>query len=92
MHFDRLILGVDGFDISVGIATHFEQEASLNRVMCEVASKIIVVTDSSKFGKRGSHIICRHTDIDTLITDSDAPPEVLEALRDAGVEVHLVDP
>ena len=90
MHFDRLILGVDGFDMSVGIATHFEQEASLNRVMCEVSSKIIVVTDSSKFGKRGSHIICSHTDIDTLITDSDAPAETVEALRNAGIDVHLV--
>ncbi len=91
MHFDCLILGVDGFDTSVGISTHFEQEASLNRVMCEVATKIIVVTDSSKFGKLGSHIICRHTDIDVLVTDSDAPAEVLDAVRSAGIDVHVVD-
>jgi len=57
MHFDRLILGVDGFDPSVGVATYFEQEANLNRIMCRTASEIIVVTDSSKFGRRGSYII-----------------------------------
>jgi len=91
MHFDLLILGVDGFDTSVGIATHFEQEASLNRVMCEVSSKVIVVTDSSKFGKRGSHIICRHTEIDAIVTDSDAPDDIVETLQRAGVDVHLVD-
>ncbi len=90
MHFDRLILGVDGFDTSVGIATHFEQEASLNRIMCDVASEIIAVTDSSKFGRRGSHIICRHTEIDTLVTDAGAPPEVVDLLRSSGVDVHLV--
>lgn len=91
MHFDRLILGVDGFDVSVGISTHFEQEASLNRVMCEVASEIIAVTDSSKFGKSGPHIICRYRDIKYLVTDSDAPAEAVSALRNAGVEVLLVD-
>ncbi len=91
MHFDLLFLGVDGFDLSVGIATHFEQEASLNRVMCEVASKIVVVADSSKFGRHGSHVICRHTDIDILVTDSGAPPELLQVLRDAGIEVRVID-
>jgi len=91
MHFDRLILGVDGFDISVGISTHFEQEANLNRIMCDVASQVIAVTDSSKIGLRGSHVICRNTDISTLVTDSGAPADVLDALREIGVDVHLVD-
>lgn len=91
MHFDRLILGVDGFDTKVGIATHFEQEANLNRIMCGVAREVIAVTDSSKFGQLGSHIICRHTDIDTLVTDTGAPAQIIEILRSSGVDVHLVE-
>ena len=57
MHFDKLVLGADGIDIGVGVTTHFAQEASLNRRMCNMASEIILVSDSSKFGKRCSHII-----------------------------------
>ena len=48
---DKLFLGVDGFDLLKGVTTHFEPEAVLNRMMCEAAAEIIVVTDSSKFGK-----------------------------------------
>ena len=91
MHFDRFILGVDGFDMKVGVATHFEPEASLNRVMFEASSEVIAVTDSSKFGRRGSHVICRHDEIDTLVTDSNVHESVVDYLSDAGVRVHLVD-
>ncbi|MGV8577756.1 XRE family transcriptional regulator, partial [Pseudomonas aeruginosa] len=34
--FDKLFLGVDGFDLSAGITTPHPGEAHLNRVMCEV--------------------------------------------------------
>jgi DeoR family transcriptional regulator of aga operon len=90
MHFDCLVLGVDGFDPAVGITTHFEPESILNRMMCSVADRIIAVTDSSKFGKRGPHIICRYMDIDTLVTDSNAPKETVDALRRDGIGVHQV--
>jgi DeoR family transcriptional regulator of aga operon len=91
MHFDRFILGVDGFDMKIGIATHFEPEASLNRAMCNASSEIIVVTDSSKFGLRGSHVICRHDEIDALVTDTGVHESVVDFLTDSGVRVHLVD-
>lgn len=44
-HFDKVILGVDDFDLEAGITTHFAQEASLNRLMCEQSSQIIAITD-----------------------------------------------
>lgn len=92
MHFDRLILGVDGIDGKAGITTYFEQEASLNRAMCNVASEIIAVTDSSKLNRRGSHVICKLADVDTLVTDANAPQEFLDLLAANGVKVHVVGP
>lgn len=90
MHFDRFVLGVDGFDPKIGITTHFEQEANLNRIMCAAASEVIAVTDSSKFGKCGSHVICRPGEIRTLVTDSGAPDRVVDELRASGVDVRIV--
>lgn len=46
-----LFLGVDAIDLERGVSTHNEDEARLNRRMCEVAERIIVVTDSSKFNR-----------------------------------------
>ena len=90
LHFDKLILGADGIDTHVGVTTHFEQEASLNRMMCEVARQVILVADSSKFGRCGSHVICKLTDIDVLVTDSGIPSELPDMLAAEGVDLHVV--
>lgn len=89
--FDKLFLGVDGFDLRAGITTHNEQEASLNRLMCEISEKVIAVADSSKFGKRSCHMIREFGDIDVLITDTGIPEEYLQGLRDMKVEVIIVE-
>jgi DeoR family ulaG and ulaABCDEF operon transcriptional repressor len=54
------------------------------------AEKLIVLVDSSKFGSRGNLVVCGLADIDTLITDDAAPPEMLDIVRSAGVEVRVV--
>lgn len=91
LHFDKVILGVDGFDLAAGVSTYFEHEASLNRLMCDVSSEIIIVTDSSKFDHRGFHVIRSFRDISTLVTDRGLPKKYEDALSEAGVNVCLVD-
>lgn len=90
-HFNTFFLGVDGFDLQAGITTHNEQEASLNKKMCEISNRVIAVTDSSKFGKQSCHVIRKFAEIDVLITDSGIPAEYLNAFQEQGVEVVIVD-
>nr|WP_262690000.1 transcriptional repressor AgaR [Kordiimonas aestuarii] len=89
---DKLFLGVDGFDIDKGITTHYEPEASLNRMMCQAANEVIVVTDSSKFGRVCLHKIADPVAITRLITDSNIPADFAHRLRDMGVEVITTNP
>ena len=91
LQFDKLILGVDGFNTRSGITTYYEPEAVLNRLMCQVCAEIIAVTDSSKFDRRGFYIICAHDRVNTLVTDSGLPPDCAEELKSAGVELVIVD-
>ena len=74
-----------------GITTHNEQEASLNRIMCEVSAQVIAVTDSTMFGRRSCHMIREFGNIDILVTDTNIPEEYLQKLRDMNVEVNLVE-
>lgn len=86
-----LFLGVDAIDLERGVSTHNEDEARLNRRMCEVAERIIVVTDSSKFNRSSLHKSIIDTQrIDMIIVDEGIPADSLEGLRKAGVEVILV--
>jgi DeoR family transcriptional regulator of aga operon len=90
-NFNKLILGVDGFDLKAGLTTHFEKEASLNRLMCDIANEIIVVTDSSKFDQRAFHVICGSANIHSLVTDSGIPEQYAEHLTKQGVQLHIID-
>lgn len=89
--FDKLFLGVDGFDLNAGITTPHEGEAHVNRVMCEVAREVIAVTDASKFGRKSFCMIRDAGGIDTLITDSRIPDNYLQALTAMGVKVIIAD-
>lgn len=89
-HFDMLFLGVDAIDLERGVSTHNEDEARLNRKMCEVAERIIVVTDSSKFNRSSLHKIIDTQRIHTIIVDDGIPQDSLEGLRKTGIDVVVV--
>jgi DeoR family transcriptional regulator of aga operon len=89
LHVDKLFLAADGFDIEKGVTTHFEPEALLNRKMCEVAREIILVTDSSKFGRVCLHKIVEPQRISKIVTDDGIPGEAREALARLGVQVII---
>lgn len=90
MYFDKVLLGVDGFDFNAGLTTHFEYEAQLNRIMCQTAKQVIVVTDSSKFNRCGVHKICNLNQIHTLVTDDKIPNSFIKALKQKGVRLVIV--
>ncbi|MBT2487710.1 DeoR/GlpR transcriptional regulator [Streptomyces sp. ISL-96] len=87
---DVVILGVDGVDPDLGIMAHQEDEASVSRLFAERAHRVIVVTDSSKMGKRAFARICGLDRIDVVVTDSAISGEAAGRLRDAGIKVITV--
>jgi DeoR family transcriptional regulator, aga operon transcriptional repressor len=87
---DRLFLGVDGLDPEVGVTTPDPLEAALNALMIRVSRQTIAVLDASKLGQRSLSVITPVRNLDMVISDSSAPPETVEALRGAGVQVVLV--
>jgi DeoR family transcriptional regulator, aga operon transcriptional repressor len=89
LHVNKLFLAADGCDFEKGITTHFEPEALLNRMMCRAASEIIVVADSSKFGRICLHKIIEPRQIDKLVTDAGIADADREALTRIGVEVII---
>jgi DeoR family transcriptional regulator, aga operon transcriptional repressor len=90
MHADIVFLGVDGFDIQIGLTTPNVLEARVNRAMVKAAEKVVAVCDSSKFNRRSLALIVPTSAIDHLITDRNLPPEELRAIREAGIEVTVV--
>jgi DeoR/GlpR family transcriptional regulator of sugar metabolism len=87
---DRVFLGIDGLTMAEGGTTADILMAEVNRKMAERAREVILVTDSSKLGRTGFEPIVRIDQVHRLVTDGDAPAELVHALRAQGVQVDCV--
>lgn len=87
--FTKLFLGVDGIDLDYGLTTTNSMEASLNKEMIKAAHKIIVLADSSKFGRKGFGRICGLHEVDQIITDNGIDEKTKTKLFELGIDVTI---
>ena len=87
---DVAIVGVNGLSAREGATCRHEEEAAIIRTMIERSKQVICVATGDKLGVRTFASICPAERIDHLVTTVGADPEEIGALRDAGVQVHLV--
>ena len=85
----KLFFSCDGLDFGSGVITAFLDEARLTQEMANHAKSIVLLADSSKFGKTGFGKICELKDIDILITDDGFPESVRHKMEDLGVHVII---
>ena len=86
----KVFLGVDGIDVEFGLTTTNVNEAYLNRQMIAVSQRVIVLADSTKFGKKGFGKICGIEEVNQVITDSGIPEHFVRHLESLGIEVTIV--
>ena len=87
---DLVFLGTDGITLEEGVTTANILMAEVDRLMVERSRRAVLVTDSSKFGRVGFVPVTPVNAFQTLITDTNAPPHLVDAIRAQGVEVLLV--
>ncbi|MDH2998417.1 transcriptional regulator [Pasteurellaceae bacterium LFhippo2] len=63
--------------------------ANSEQQMSAKSGKYVVLLDSSKLGKQVGMLFTKLDDIDVLITGREADPDVIQKLRDRGLEVIL---
>ena len=87
---DLAFLGVDGFDATLGAASHHEGEAAMNSLLASRAKQIIVIADSSKLGKHAFAKVCAAEKVQVLVTDADATEADIAPFKTLGIEVLCV--
>lgn len=86
---DVAFLGTTAMTLEHGLSTPDASEASIKRAMIAGASEVVALCDSTKFGVDYVVSFASVQEITTLITDSDAPQQMLEPLRKNNVNVIL---
>lgn len=83
-------IGTNGFGIDQGLTTPSMEEAGVVRKLIANAKHVVLLVDHSKFNKTAFYRI-EHTErIHTVITDRKAPTDVLDKLREMGIQVIVV--
>lgn len=88
-YLDVALIGVDGLSLEHGLTTYSHAEAYVNRSFIERARETWVVADHSKLGKVTPAVIASIERMHCLITDADAPAEVVAELKARGKRVVL---
>ncbi|HOE65117.1 MAG TPA: DeoR/GlpR family DNA-binding transcription regulator [Candidatus Hydrogenedentes bacterium] len=83
----KAILGADAVSPEEGLSSPISSTAQTKKAMAECARELIVVADYSKLGEFALYRVAPVSAITTLVTDDKAEPKLLDAFRDAGVEV-----
>lgn len=92
LHLDAAFLGVHGMDTLAGFSTPNLLEAETNRAMIRSARRMIVLSDSSKWGIVGLSSMADLSDASVLVTDTGLSGQARQALTEHVGELMLVDP
>lgn len=87
---DLVFLGTDGITLEGGVTTANILMAEVDQLMVERSRRAILVTDSSKFGRVGFVPITSVESFQMIITDTNAPPDLIDTIRNRGVDVLQV--
>ncbi len=87
---DRLFLGVAAIDSQAGLTEYNMDDAAVKQTLIRNAKEVILVADSSKFEKIAFASVAPFGALHHLITNEEPPQELLAALKNCAVSVHVV--
>ena len=91
VHAHTLFLSCSGLAFPDGITDPNLLEIQVKRAMAESAGRVILLIDSTKFGRRSLSPIIPLDKIQVLITDREAPEQDLDQIHEIGIEVCVAD-
>ncbi|MGB9620021.1 MAG: DeoR/GlpR family DNA-binding transcription regulator [Armatimonadota bacterium] len=88
---DLLFMGCDGAFSDDGFYTNDLHVCSIEQIMIRVAHRVIVVTESSKFGRRAFARYAPVEAVSAVVTDAQISAQDRQNLADRGVEVIITE-
>lgn len=88
---EAAFVGAAAIDIARGITTVDRRDAELERKIIRHSSKVVVLCDSSKFGKFSFARVGPVSVVDIIVTDAEIAPHTVDRLTEEGIEVVVAD-
>ena len=82
--------GAHGISDPEGLTDVNAEQAAFKRPLVHMCRRVIAVLDSTKWNQIGLASFAALEEIDAIITDADAPDDLVARWRDAGIEIQIV--
>ncbi|GAA2868725.1 DeoR/GlpR family DNA-binding transcription regulator [Streptosporangium fragile] len=89
LHPDLAFLGSGGVDAATGLTDYYLDEVAVRRTILRNAARSYVLADSGKFGRIARHRVAGLDEFTGLITETDPPSSIRDAVTRKGGEVVL---
>lgn len=84
---DVAFMGTNAVSLGHGFSTPDPEEAAVKRALVEAARRVVVLADSTKFGRDATVSFARLSEVDVIVTDDAIEPGIRSALAESGIEV-----
>ncbi len=89
-HFDKCILGCDGYNSIVGFTTTDFESARICETAIERSENSIILMDSHKYKKATVISFSKGEEISLVITDDNISKEGIKAFKEVGINLRIV--
>ena len=86
---DKVIIGIRAVSAEEGLTNHYLPETMTDRRILQLSKQVIIVADHTKCGRVSTAFVAPLSVVDTLVTDSEAPADFVDALIRQGLKVIL---
>src|SRR6266702_3304002 len=90
INISKAFVGARGLTLRTGLTDVHAEEVELKRAIVEAANEVIAVLDSTKWNQVTLATFCPLERLKLIITDTQAPAQMVKQVRKLGVEVLLV--
>jgi DeoR/GlpR family transcriptional regulator of sugar metabolism len=85
----KVFLGTQAIDVGVGLTDASIEIAQVKRAMIRAARQVILLADTSKWGRTGFYKIAPLTAVHTIVTDTGIPDHARAAVERLGIELLI---
>jgi DeoR/GlpR family transcriptional regulator of sugar metabolism len=87
---DKVFVSAHGYISKEGFFDLNPLYDSMKKTICSRAQMTILLLDSKKFTRTGLAKVLDFNEVHIMVTDWDAPNEIVEEIRSAGVDIRIV--
>jgi len=89
LHIEKAFIGIDGYTTATGFMQRDLFRAEISSYIIRKAGDLFIVSDASKFGRKGLTSICRLEDVHHVATNTELDTAYRKEFAEAGIDLIL---